>query len=95
MPANVQVSTNLGKVFETGNLGAEAFGIFWDAFSGILWDPERLKAQKSVVRPPPAEWWWYVARHAVMSAHICMLWASPCLKSCLWSASLLCQPSPL
>ena len=55
-PAHVQVSTNLGKVFETGNLGAEAFGIFWDAFSGILWDPERLKAQKSVVRPPSAEW---------------------------------------
>ncbi|CAK0784420.1 hypothetical protein CVIRNUC_007624 [Coccomyxa viridis] len=44
-----KVSTNLGKVFETGNLGAEAFGIFWDAFSSILWDPERLKAQQSVV----------------------------------------------
>lgn len=49
----VQVAKNLNKVFGAGNLGTEeeAFGKFWDAFRGILWDPERLQAQKSVVCP--------------------------------------------
>lgn len=89
MPANVQVSTNLGKVFETGNLGVEAFGIFWDAFSSILWDPERLKAQQSVVRPLPAEWSLSLARHTVMSAYIGMLWGSPSRAVCCRLSALL------
>ena len=41
-------------MFDSGNLGdgdeAEAFSRFWDAFRSILWDPQRLQAQKSVVR---------------------------------------------
>ena len=48
-----QVAKNLKTVFDSGNLGdgdeAEAFSRFWDAFRGILWDPQRLQAQKSVV----------------------------------------------
>lgn len=50
----MQVAANLKTVFDSGNLGdgdeAEAFGRFWDAFRSILWDPQRLQAQKSVVR---------------------------------------------
>ena len=47
----VQVSSNLKTVFDNNHLGTkeEAFNTFWDAFKGILWDPERLAAQKIVV----------------------------------------------
>ncbi len=52
----MQVANNLKTVFENGNLGngdeREAFLRFWDAFSGILWDPHRLQAQKSAVSFP-------------------------------------------
>ena len=100
MPAAVQVSANLNRVFETGNLGAEAFGIFWDAFSGILWDPERLEAQKSVVRPPPAGSSLpsgrvhakHLARHAVMSAYKSMQGSPVPQDRRLWSTFLSYLP---
>jgi len=96
----VQVANNLKTVFENGNLGngdeREAFLRFWDAFSGILWDPHRLQAQKSAVscfsKHLPLEQWTPGIRSPMTVSVKGILWDSQSLQAHNFVMSL---PSPL